>query len=204
MKLVHQVAQVLAHPIESIEKIKREKQWSVLLSVIILALWFLVTVFSEYVTDFKFNYNDPKKINTFYLLCSTVGLYLLFTLINWALTTLFDGKGTIKEIFCACSFALVPWIVMMLVNALLSSFLLIEESVFMTIISAVGILYAVFIFVAVIMAIHDFSLTKTILSLVFTVAGIIFVVFLLILFFGLLQQVLFFFQTIIKEAQLRR
>lgn len=204
MKLVRQVGQVLIHPVETIEKIKREKQWSLLLSWIILILWFLVTVFSAYATDFKFNYEDPKKINTFYLLCSTIGLYLLFTLINWALTTLLDGKGTMKEIFCSFTFALVPWIGMMLINTLLSSFLLTDEQVFMTIISAIGILYSAGVFVAIMMAIHDFSLTKSLVIIGMTVVGIVFVLFLLILFFGLLQQVLFFFQTIIKEAQMRR
>ena len=54
------------------------------------------------------------------------------------------------------------------------------------------------------MTIHDYTLMKATFSVALSAAGIVFVLFLLVLFFGLLQQVTLFAQTIYMELQLRR
>jgi hypothetical protein len=57
---------------------------------------------------------------------------------------------------------------------------------------------------AAMMTIHDYTLMKAVFSVTLSAAGIVFVLFLLVLFFGLLQQVTLFAQTIYMELQLRR
>ena len=57
---------------------------------------------------------------------------------------------------------------------------------------------------AAMMTIHDYTLMKATFSVALSAAGIVFVLFLLVLFFGLLQQVTLFAQTIYMELQLRR
>ena len=203
MKAVRQLSHALVHPMETVEEIKRGQTWRPWLACAILGLWFLITVIAEYATDFKFNRKNPEEINTLFLLGRTVGLYLLFIVVNWALTTLFDGKGTMKEIFCACSFALIPWMLSTLLNTALSRFLLIDENMFMIIIRDVGVIYAAFVFIQAMMAVHDYSFLKTVLSIAVSALGVLFVIFLVILFMGLAQQVIFFFRTIITEARMR-
>lgn len=79
-----------------------------------------------------------------------------------------------------------------------------EEGAFLTVIEAFALLYSVFIFMAAMMTIHDYTLMKATFSVALSAAGIVFVLFLLVLFFGLLQQVTLFAQTIYMELQLRR
>jgi hypothetical protein len=87
---------------------------------------------------------------------------------------------------------------------LLSQVLIIEEGIFLTILKTVGILYSGFMLVSALRVIHDYGIAKTIISVFLTVFGIVFVLFLLVLFFGLIQQVILFFQTIYVELMLRR
>ena len=203
MEQIRIILKVLNHPTDEIEELKYRKQWHLLPSCIILLLWFIAMVFQRQLTNFEFNYNNKQDFNILYVFASTIVLYLACTGINWAVTTLLDGKGTVREIFVACSYALIPYTCTTFLNVLLSGVLIREEKVFLVIINAVGILYSVFILISALKVIHDYSFAKILFSIVLTALGIVFALFLLVLFFGLIQQVILFFRTIYVELTLR-
>lgn len=198
------ILKVLGRPSSELYEMKYYKLWPIWPTVIILLCWFAAEVLSAYGTDFKFNYRNLTEINTLYTLGATIGLYLTFVVVNWAVTTLMDGKGKLKEIFCASSYALIPYVAARVFCVCLSHFVIMEEGAFLTVIEDFALLYSVFIFMAAMMTIHDYTLMKAVFSVALSAAGIVFVLFLLVLFFGLLQQVTLFAQTIYMELQLRR
>lgn len=198
------ILKVLSRPSSELYEMKYYKLWPIWPTVIILLCWFAAEVLSAYSTDFKFNYRNLTEINILYTLGATIGLYLMFVVVNWAVTTLMDGKGKLREIFCATSYALIPYAAAKVFCVCLSHFVIMEEGAFLTVIEAFALLYSVFIFMAAMMTIHDYTLMKATFSVALSAAGIVFVLFLLVLFFGLLQQVTLFAQTIYMELQLRR
>lgn len=204
MKHWKRILKVLGAPSSELYELKYYKLWPIWPTIIILAAWYGAEILAAYGTDFKFNYRNLTEINILYTFGATIGLYLLFTVVNWAVTTLMDGKGKLREIFCACSYALIPYVVVRIVCVGLSHFVIMEEGTFMTILQVFAILYSVLLFMAAMMTIHDYSLSKAVFSVLLSAAGIVFVLFLLVLFFGLLQQVTLFGQTIYMELQLRR
>ena len=198
------ILKVLGRPSSELYEMKYYKLWPIWPTVIILLCWFAAEVLSAYGTDFKFNYRNLREINILYTLGATIGLYLLFVMVNWAVTTLMDGKGKLREIFCATSYALIPYVAAKVICVCLSHFVIMEEGAFLTVIEAFALLYSVFLFMAAMMTIHDYTLLKAVCAVALSAAGIVFVLFLLVLFFGLLQQVTLFAQTIYMELQLRR
>ena len=198
------ILKVLGRPSSELYEMKYYKLWPIWPTVIILLCWFAAEVLSAYSTDFKFNYRNLTEINILYTLGATIVLYLMFVVVNWAVTTLMDGKGKLREIFCATSYALIPYAAAKVFCVCLSHFVIMEEGAFLTVIEAFALLYSVFIFMAAMMTIHDYTLMKATFSVALSAAGIVFVLFLLVLFFGLLQQVTLFAQTIYMELQLRR
>ena len=198
------ILKVLGRPSSELYELKYYKLWPIWPTVIILLCWFAAEVLSAYGTDFKFNYRNLREINILYTLGATIGLYLLFVVVNWAVTTLMDGKGKLREIFCATSYALIPYVAAKVICVCLSHFVIMEEGAFLTVIEAFALLYSVFLFMAAMMTIHDYTLLKAVCAVALSAAGIVFVLFLLVLFFGLLQQVTLFAQTIYMELQLRR
>ena len=198
------ILKVLGRPSSELYEMKYYKLWPIWPTVIILLCWLAAEVLSAYSTDFKFNYRNLTEINILYTLGATIGLYLMFVVVNWAVTTLMDGKGKLREIFCATSYALIPYAAAKVFCVCLSHFVIMEEGAFLTVIEAFALLYSVFIFMAAMMTIHDYTLMKATFSVALSAAGIVFVLFLLVLFFGLLQQVTLFAQTIYMELQLRR
>lgn len=193
-----------AHPADEFTEMKWAHDWPVAPAWLTLLCWFLVTVLAAWGTNFKFNYNHLSELNILNMFVSTVVLFLVFTVINWALTTLLDGKGTVREIFVSCAWALAPMVIAQAVCVLLGYGLTRDEGMFLTVIEAAGLIWSGYLLISAQRTVHDYSVPKTLVCLALTALGIVFVLFLMVLFFGLLQQFVLFFQTIYVELNLRR
>ena len=155
------------------------------------------------ITDFKFNYTDTSQFNVIYTFLGTVGLFAVWSILNWAVAALMEGKGTMKEIWVASSYALVPYVVATFIKVLLSHLLIADESMFITIIVAVGFLWSALLIIDALHVIHEYSIIKTLASIVIILLGIVFVMFLCVLLFGLVEQFVSFFKMIYFELSLR-
>ena len=82
--------------------------------------------------------------------------------------------------------------------------LTLDESAFLTVIRVLGLLYSFFLLITALKVVHSYTFGKTLLCILITVLGMAFVLFLIVLFFGLIQQVILFFQTIYMELMFRR
>ena len=69
----------------------------------------------------------------------------------------------------------------------------------MSIILVVGILWSVLLLLSGLAAIHEYTMTQSLFSTIATIVGMAVIVFLLIMFFSLMQQTVSFFQSIIEE-----
>ncbi len=204
MNAVRLLLRVLGHPTDTFEDLKHRRQWDMRSSFVLLALWFLSAVFQNQLTDFKFNYRNTEQFNVLYVVASTVVLFAVWTVINWAVAALLDGKGSMKEIWVASAYALTPYIAASFLQMLLSHVLIMDEGMFITIVSAVGFLWSAFLLVDAMRVIHDYSFMRTLGSILLVILGMLFVLFLCVLFLGLIQQVIVFFKTIYVELRLRR
>ncbi len=195
---------VLSHPSDEIGEIKYKKEWNFYLSSGLLALWFVAMLFKNRLTAFIFNYNDPEKFNVLVILIATIGLFLLFVAINWAVTTLLAGKGKMKEIYCSAAYALFPYTVSVFISVLLSHFTVADEAAFLTIIEAFGLIWTLFVLVSVLKEIHEYTYGKVFKSLILTVLGMAFVIFICMLFISLIEQLISFIGSIFNELMYRR
>ena len=82
---------------------------------------------------------------------------------------------------------------------LLSNVMTQEEAAFLTFIRIFGIAWSGVLVFTGFMSIHQFSFSKTVLSILLTLVGIAIMIFLAILFVGLMQQVVSFIQSICSE-----
>ena len=114
------------------------------------------------------------------------------------------GKGKLGEIMTVTSYALIPYILSLFINLLLSHMLTKNEAVFLGIVSAIGLLWSAGLLFAGMMTIHQYSVGKTLLSFVVTLAGMLIIVFLAVLLFTLFMQVLTFVESVAWEVSVRR
>ena len=193
----------LTHPMDEFYDIKDTNTWCLPAAIVILLAWFALTTMSKNMTGFIFNYHRSEETNVLYYFAGTVILYVLFVVINWGVTTLTDGKGSMYQIFVAGTYALIPYIATIAINIVMSNIFTAEEVAFYSFIQVIGILWSVFIMVGALRAIHDFTFTKTIVCGILTLLGIFFVLFLLVLFVSLAQQFVSFVTSIFNELLFR-
>ena len=101
------------------------------------------------------------------------------------------------------AYALTPMIIIGYPNMILSNFLTIEEISFYSFFDTLSLIWFVALLLAAMMMIHDYSLTKTVLSSILTVVGMAVIVFILIVFFSLISDGIAYFVSLYKEIQFR-
>ena len=190
----------MLHPTDGFERLKKEKRWSLPLSVGILVLLFLTLTAQWFLTGFSFNTNRPADYNVFITLLQSFLIVGVTVVANWAVCTLIEGKGKFIDIFCMIVYSLLPLIFSKILYVILSSVFTLEEAAFLTAIEILGIAWTAILIFAGFMSIHEFTFKKTVLSIIMTVLGIAIIIFLAIMFVGLLQQVVSFFKSIWSEA----
>jgi len=193
----------LFHPIDSAEELKVKKNGSMLTSLIILALWFVASVFNYALTNFRFNENDIDTMNLFLLFLTSVPVFIVAVISNWGVCTLMDGKGKMKDIWIGASYCLIPYIISSFVYVACSHFVIIEESVFLMWINWIGLLWTAFALLGFLSGIHDYSFGRTLVSVFLTIIGLLVVVFIILLVVTLVQQAYSFIYSVINEIMYR-
>lgn len=194
---------VIFHPVEGFEDLRWKKQGSMKIALIIVFLLFVVMVADRQLTGFQFNTAYVKVFNVVPLLVQSVVYFFTWVIGNWALCTLFDGEGTLKKICIYSAYALVPYIVCSAVSIFISNFIVQEERIWMTAIYYLGLIWSVVLMIQAMKAAHQYSFTKTLVSMFFTLVAMLLILFLAILLLSLFQQVYVFGYSIYTEIAYR-
>lgn len=194
---------ILKHPIYGAWDMKREKTGRYRDGFILILLAIAAVTFNRQMRAFAFNnaYNVPLDILR--QIAIVVLPVVLFTLSNWAVTTLAEGKGSFKDIFLVTCYSLMPLIIFQVITPILSHFMTLNELVYLQIIDGVGYGWMVLMLLLGIQEIHEYSGGKMVSTLVLTVIGAAIIVFIVLLFFSLLQELGSFVYSIYREFSLR-
>lgn len=191
------------HPADGFDQFKTRKIASLRLSAIIVAAWFFLTTAKFFYTGYSFNTNRATDYDFFMTLFLTIGVFVLFVVANWSVCTIMNGKGTIKDITATCAYALIPYLISILINTLLSNVLTIEESAFLGIFTTIGLVWTLVLLFVGLQSIHQYSFSATVGSVLLTIVGMLIICFIAVLFYTLVQQAVAFIQSIVTELSLR-
>ena len=194
---------LLSHPINGFWELKREKRGSLFTAMVILAVYILLTVLSQFMTAYIFNPQDVLEINVPLLILPVVGLSLLWCVSSWCLTSLFDGEGSFYDICVATSYSLIPAVIGNVVMILLSHCLTLNEASLYSMIGTLTTVWFVFMLFIGTMVTQQYTFGKTILICLCTLLGMCIMVYIALLFINLLQQMCGFAEGLYKEWQLR-
>lgn len=194
---------ILLHPFDGFEEFKRYKKGKLNVAVTFIILYAFFQIFSYQYVGFVINENNPQLLNSLNEMFSVGLLIFLFTVGNWSVTTLMEGKGTYKEILMVTGYALFPIIVVGYPAVLLSNVLTLEEIAFYQLLMYIAYISAGFMLFMGILNIHHYGLFKTILAFIATIVSMSVMMFLGLLFFDLIQQFIAFVVSIYEEISLR-
>ena len=193
----------VVHPFEGAKQVRYYNQGSALLATIVLAVFFITSIINEIYSGFMYNMFDKGSYSAAFTVVRTVGIVLLWTAVNWGLTTLFQGKGTMKDVYIVTCYALIPLIIESLLHTVLSNVLTPEEALVMSAISVVCIALAGIMLCVGIMTVHEFGFFKFIIMTLVIILGMLICVFVIMMVFVLIQQLFTFIGTLINEVTYR-
>lgn len=194
---------LIFHPFKGFWDLKHEKKGNLSSAMTILGLVVVVFIIRSQFTGFILNYSIPSEFNIFFQITGILLPFFLWCVSNWCITTLMDGEGFLKDIIITMAYSLVPLVVINIPLVILSNVITIEESSFYVILDVAAIIWTVFLVLCGLMTVHQFTMTKTIMTVFVALLCMLIIVFILILYVTLVQDVINFIKLIFNEMQLR-
>lgn len=187
------------HPFDTFYRLKNKKEGSVAVAFGALALFYISKVLCDIYSGFTYKIFEPSSYNAFETLLGSVGVAVLFVIVNWGVCVLAEGKGKLREIFIVTCFALIPEIANSVLSLIFTNVLIPEEAAIMTVVSLVCHILAIVVLCVGIMAIHEYDFFKFLLTTVITLLGMALVVFIIFMLFILFQELFGFIGSLFTE-----
>ncbi len=193
----------ITHPLDGFWDLTHEKRGTYAAANTILIVTLLTRVAKLRYTSFIFLRVYWEDINIFLYIASVLFPMLLFVVGNWALTTLFDGKGRLGQVYMATCYAFLPYPLMQIPLMALSNVVTIEEAEFYSVLSMLSLVWCGILIIAAMGQIHEFSAGKNILFMIASLFAMLVIIFILMLFFSMISQGVAYFISLGKELLFR-
>ena len=194
---------VIIHPLDGFWDLTHEKRGSLAAANIIVFAAVIVEVLRVTLTSFMFVSVNMESFNAIIVVMRILLPVFLWTLSNWGLTTLMDGKGRMPDIYMAVAYALTPYVLINAAAIVLSRIITFEEGAVYWVLVSFAALWTGILILAGMMMIHDYSLAKTIGSSLLTLVGMGVVVFVFVVFFSLVSDAVTYFISLYREILFR-
>lgn len=193
----------ITHPLDGFWDLTHEKRGTMAAANTILILTLLVRVMKLQFSGFIFVKVYWEGINIFLYLASILFPLALWCVGNWGLTTIFEGKGRLSQIYMATCYAMTPYPLLQFPMIIMSNMLTVNEAEFYMILGKLSILWVGLLIITAMMEIHEYKISKTILFTVGTIFAMMVMVFIMLLFFSMISQGFLYFAALGKELLLR-
>jgi len=193
---------LIFHPFDGFWDLKHEKRGSLRGAFFFLALTIVTFTYNAVGRAYIFNpYNQYSSI-----LIQVIAILvpiLLWVTANWCLTTLFDGEGSFKDIFTAVCYSLLPLPLLMIPAVLITNIITLTEAGMVNLIISFAWVWVGLLVFTGMMVTHDYTLGKNVLTCLGTIVGMAFIMFVALLFTGLLTKMVGFISQIYVEISAR-
>ena len=193
---------VIFHPFDGYWDIKHEKRATTKGATLILGITILSFIYQSIGRGYMVN-PEQETSNFLMVALSLLMPVALWIIANWCLTTLFDGEGSIKDIYISTCYALFPLPLFIVVTTFASNFVTVDEVAILNLLTGIAYCWVGFLLFFGMMTIHDYSLGKNVLTSVGSIVGMAFIMFIAVLFSSLVGKIVSFIYNIILELSYR-
>ena len=195
----------MLHPFKGFWELKHDKKARTAVSVTMYILLVLSQLISKQFTAYSFNELRlrPEAINIFSDIVVFALAIFLWCYSNWGITTLFNGEGSVKDVFHYTAYSLMPYVLFTLGITVLSQIMTVDESSIYTFLTFLGTFWSAMLVYCGTMTTHQYGAMGTIFAIIVILFGMLLILFIGMLFFFLLQQIFGIIYTIYRELTMR-
>ena len=193
----------LVHPFDGFFEIRFRHQGSLLLAILLMIAYGVLRCVSYQYTGFVMNFHSIEEMDSLSIFISTVSVILLFAVSNWTVTTLFNGKGKLSDIYIVICYSLTVLIIGDGLVTFLSNFVATEEVMILRSVQTLMYAWFVFLLVAGLGTIHEYNLGGNIASIVLSIVAAGIILFIGVLLFTMMERMVSFFTSVAEELMRR-
>lgn len=191
------------HPIQAFQSLKYQKNASIGLAAIFVLVFYIATVSEDLYGGFMYVITNTVNYNALYTLLGSVGVLLLWSVVNWAICILSDGKGTLKEVFTMSAYSMTPMIAFSVIFIVASHLIPATSTSTFGILSTIMSIYTVLLLLLGMTVVHEYSFFKAMGMAIVTVVCMLLAAFVIFSVTLLSQQFIVFFVSLFNEIKLR-
>lgn len=193
---------VIFHPFDGFWDLKHEKRGSVRAATTWLALGVLAVCYQSIGRAYIFNPRASYGAMFGTMLSLLVPVFL-WTISNWCLTTLFEGEGSVKDIYIATCYAAVPLVLLIIPATAITNILTLSEASIYTLLTSVAWVWVGILVVFGTQVTHDYPIAKNIITCLGTIIAMAVIMFCAMLFSTLMMKMVTFITGIVVELSYR-
>jgi|GEM_PF-31489 len=190
-------------PLDGFWDLIHEKRGSLAAAHTIVILATLMQIVYLTMTNFTFININMETFSSLFVVMNMVGPLLLFSLANWCLTTLFDGKGRISDIYMGYAYAMVPQTIIRAVITPLTHVVTYDEMMILVMMWYIGELWFYLLILCAMKQIHDYTFSKAVITTVLSLAAMGIMIFIFLMFFAVVSDGVAYFYSLGQEALFR-
>ncbi len=187
------------HPFDGFWDLKHEKRGSVRAATTILGLTVLAFFYQAIGQGYIFQPRENYDTIILQVVAVLVPV-LLWVLSNWCLTTLFDGEGSLKDVYISTCYSLAPLPLFVIVSTILTNVLVATEQQMVTLLVSIGYVWVAFLLFFGTLVTHGYSIGKNVVTILGTILAMVVIMFVAILFSSLVIKMVTFIASLFTEA----
>ena len=187
------------HPLDGYWDLTHEKRGTYAAANTILLLTIISRIMKLHYTSFVIDPIYYPDINIFTYIASILFPLGLWVVGNWALTTLFDGKGRLGQVYMASCYCMLPYPLVQIPLIILSNVVTKDERQFYDVMSIISLIWVLLWIILAMGQIHEYSVGKNFLFTIGSLFAMLVIIFILLLFFSMISQGIAYFISVGKE-----
>jgi len=194
---------VISHPFDGFYEVRHRGKGSVAVALLLVFLFGISFSLNRRYASFVVNLLNPRGID---IRSEVIGVFLavfIFAIANWSITCLMEGEGRFVDILTVIGYSMLPMVLTYIPATIFSKFIAADEESFYYLLLNISVIFFVILLLIGIMIIHNFSFGKTIVTLALTFVALVLIIFVIMLIFSLVDQVIQFFKSAYTELILR-
>ena len=194
---------VIGHPLDTYQDIKHLKKSSWLTATMLYLTVLVASVFEIYTTGFIF---QTVNLNQFHLLIHAVTLLggiAIFIFSNYLVATITNGEGFFKDVYVSTAHALIPYIILTPILAIISNGLTYNELIVYQLLDGLRFVWSGALIVLMIKEVHNYDVKALLKNIFLTLFTMVMLVLIGFLMYVLTAQLWNYVESIIQEVILR-
>ncbi|MCL1885091.1 MAG: YIP1 family protein [Defluviitaleaceae bacterium] len=193
----------MRRPLDGFWDLVHEKRGSLAAANTIVVLFILVQILFLTQTAFLYININMEAFSSVFVVIVNVVPMVLFAVANWCLTTLFDGKGRITDIYMGYAYAMVPQILIRVILIPLSHILTYDELMIAYMLFNIGEIWHYILILCAVKQIHDYSFGKAVITTLLSLFAMGIMVFIFLMFFAVVSDGIAYFYSLGQEIMFR-